>query len=162
VPSKSNLSLVPWPNPTRKAHQITKKERSKHDQHESSTELTTGSGHYEKSKFCTFCSYFLIFFLILYHLNRKHTNSQQNWTVGVSYRNFTIFSSKFKAPSRLSVRCLRSRIWASSHGQTRLGKHSRSQRKKHHNMISMKAQRSSRQGQTTSRNPNFALFSLIF
>jgi hypothetical protein len=32
----------------------------------------------------------------------------------VAYRNSTIFSMKFKAPSRLHVRCLRSRIWASS------------------------------------------------
>jgi hypothetical protein len=59
---------------------------------------------------------FLIFFLILYHLNRKHTNFQLNWTEDVAYRNSTIFSTKFKAPSRLWVRCLRSRIWASSCG----------------------------------------------
>jgi hypothetical protein len=71
--------------------------------------------------FCTFCSYFLIFFLILYHLNRKHTNFQLNWTEDVTYNYSTIFSTKFKAPSRLRVRCLRSRIWASSRGQTRLG-----------------------------------------
>jgi hypothetical protein len=36
------------------------------------------------------------------------------------------------------------------------------ERKKEHSMISMKAQRSSLRGQTTSRNPNFALFALIF
>jgi hypothetical protein len=30
-----NLSLFPWANPTRKPHQITKKKRSQHDQHES-------------------------------------------------------------------------------------------------------------------------------
>jgi hypothetical protein len=40
-----------------------------------------------------------IFFLILYDLNRKHTNFQLNWTEGVAYRNFTIFSTKVKAPS---------------------------------------------------------------
>jgi hypothetical protein len=37
----------------------------------------------------------------------------------MTYRNSTIFSTKFKAPSRLRVRCLRSQIWASFHGQTR-------------------------------------------
>jgi hypothetical protein len=61
---------------------------------------------------------FLIFFLILFDLNRKHTNFQLNWTEGVAQRNSTIFSTKFKAPSRVQVRCLRSRIWASSRGQT--------------------------------------------
>jgi hypothetical protein len=34
--------------------------------------------------------------------------------------------------------------------------------KKQHNTISTKAQRSSSPGQTTSRNPNFLLFTLIF
>jgi hypothetical protein len=29
-------------------------------------------------------SYFFIFFLILYDLNRKHTNFQLNWTEGVA------------------------------------------------------------------------------
>jgi hypothetical protein len=66
----------------------------------------------------TFCSYFLIFFLILYDLNRKHTNFQLNWTEGVAYKNSTVFNTNVKAPSRLRVRCLRSRIWASSRGQT--------------------------------------------
>jgi hypothetical protein len=33
---------------------------------------------------------------------------------------FHNFSTKFKAPSRVWVRCLRSRIWASSLGQTQL------------------------------------------
>jgi hypothetical protein len=61
-------------------------------------------------------SLFFDIFLILYHLNRKHTNFQLNWTEDMAYRNFTIFSMKFKAPYRLRVRCLRSRIWASSHG----------------------------------------------
>jgi hypothetical protein len=65
--------------------------------------------------------FFLIFFLILYHSNKKHTNFQLNWTEDVAYRNFTIFSTKFKASSRLRVSCLRSRIWASSREQTRLG-----------------------------------------
>jgi hypothetical protein len=60
---------------------------------------------------------FLIFFLILYHLNRKHTNFQLNWIEGVAYRNSIIFSMKFKAPSRVWVRCLRSQIWASSREQ---------------------------------------------
>jgi hypothetical protein len=69
-----------------------------------------------------FSSYFLIFFMILYDLNRKHTNFQLNWTEGVAYRNSTIFSTKSKAPSRLWVRCLRSRIWASFRGQTQLGR----------------------------------------
>jgi hypothetical protein len=64
---------------------------------------------------------FFDIFLIMYHLNRKHTNFQLNWTEDVAYRNSTIFSMKFKAPSRLRVRCLRCQIWASSHGQTRLG-----------------------------------------
>jgi hypothetical protein len=84
----------------------------------------------------------LIFFRILYHQNWKHTNFSLNWTEGVAYRNSTIFRSKFKAQSRLSIRCLRSRIWASSHGQTWLGRHSRSQGKKHHNTINTKAKRS--------------------
>jgi hypothetical protein len=69
---------------------------------------------------------------------------------------------KFKAPSRVLVRCLRSQIWTSSRGQTRLGRHSRSQRKKQHSTICTKAQWSSPRGQTTSRNPNFALFAPIF
>jgi hypothetical protein len=69
----------------------------------------------------TLFALFLIFFLILYDLNRKHTNFQLNWTEGVAYKNCTIFSMKFKAPSRLRVRWFRSQIWASSHGQTRLG-----------------------------------------
>jgi hypothetical protein len=64
--------------------------------------------------FASFALIFLIFFLILYHLNRKHTNFQLNWIEDVACRNSTIFSMKFKAPSRLRVRCLRSRIWASS------------------------------------------------
>jgi hypothetical protein len=71
--------------------------------------------------FALFALIFLIFFLILYHLNRKHTNFQPNWTEDVAYRNSIIFSMKCKALSRLWVRCLRSRIWASSHGQTHLG-----------------------------------------
>jgi hypothetical protein len=45
--------------------------------------------------------FFNIFFLILYHLNRKHTNFQLNWTEIVAYRNSIIFSMKFKIPSRL-------------------------------------------------------------
>jgi hypothetical protein len=90
--------------------------------------------------FALFGLIFLIFFVILYHL-RKHTNFQLNWTEGVAYWNSTSFSLKFKAPFRLWVRCLRIWIWASSHGEIRLGRHSRSQRKKQQNMISTKAQR---------------------
>jgi hypothetical protein len=71
--------------------------------------------------FALFVLIFWYFFLILYHLNRKHTNFQLDWTEGVAYKNSIIFSTKFKASSRLWVRCLRSRIWASCHGQTRLG-----------------------------------------
>jgi hypothetical protein len=71
--------------------------------------------------FALFALIFWCFFLIMYNLNRKHTNFQLNWAEGVACRNSTIFSTKFKAPSRVQVRCLRSRIWASSHGQTRLG-----------------------------------------
>jgi hypothetical protein len=71
--------------------------------------------------FALFAVIFLIFFLILYHLNTKHTNFQLNWTEDVAYRNSTIFSVNLKAPSRLRVSCLRSQIWASSRGQTRLG-----------------------------------------
>jgi hypothetical protein len=70
--------------------------------------------------FAPFALIFLIFFMILYDLNRKHTNFQLNWIEGVVYRNSTIFSIKFKAPSCLWVRCLRSQICASSHGQTQL------------------------------------------
>jgi hypothetical protein len=44
---------------------------------------------------------FLIFFLILYDLNRKHTNFQLNWTEDVAYRNSIIFITKFKATSRV-------------------------------------------------------------
>jgi hypothetical protein len=80
----------------------------------------------------------------------------------VAYKNSTIFSTKFKAPYRLWVRCLRSRIWASSHGQTRLGRHIGSQSEKQHNTVSLKAQWSSQRGQATSRNRNFALFSYLF
>jgi hypothetical protein len=65
-----------------------------------------------------FLLYFFLFFLMLYDLNRKHTNFHLNWTKGVAYRNSIIFSTKVKAPSWLWVRCLRSRIWASSYGQT--------------------------------------------
>jgi hypothetical protein len=111
--------------------------------------------------FALFALIFLIFFVILYHL-RKHTNFQLNWTEGVAYRNSTIFSTKFKVPSRLWVRCLRSRIWASSHGQNWLGRHIRSQREQQHNTVSLKAQCSSPRGQATSRNQNFALFSYLF
>jgi hypothetical protein len=67
--------------------------------------------------FVLFALIFMIFFLILYDLNRKHTNFQLNWTEGLAKRNYTIFSTKFKAPSWLRVRCLRSQIWASSRGQ---------------------------------------------
>jgi hypothetical protein len=105
---------------------------------------------------------FSIFFLILHHLDWKHTNFQLNWTEGVAYINSTIFGTKLRARSWLWVRCLRSRIWASSRGQHRLGRHNRSQRKKQHNTISTKAQRSSPRGQATSRNSNFALFAPIF
>jgi hypothetical protein len=35
--------------------------------------------------------------MILYKLNRKHTNFQLNWTEGVAYRNYTICSTKVKA-----------------------------------------------------------------
>jgi hypothetical protein len=47
---------------------------------------------------------FLLFFdifQIFYHINRKHANFQLNWTEDVAYRNSTIFSTKFKAPSQL-------------------------------------------------------------
>jgi hypothetical protein len=40
--------------------------------------------------------FFDIFFLILYHLNRRHTNFQLNWTEGVAYRNSTILAQKLK------------------------------------------------------------------
>jgi hypothetical protein len=49
--------------------------------------------------FALFALIFLIFFLILYHLNMKHTNFQLNWTECVAYKNSTIFSTKFKATS---------------------------------------------------------------
>jgi hypothetical protein len=65
--------------------------------------------------------FFWYFFLILYDLNRKHTNFQLNWTEDMAYRNYTFFSTKFKAPSRVWVSCLKSRIWASSHRQPWLG-----------------------------------------
>jgi hypothetical protein len=55
----------------------------------------------ENPNFTLFALIFLIFFLILYDLNRKHTNFQLNWTEGVAYRNSIIFSMKVKAPSRL-------------------------------------------------------------
>jgi hypothetical protein len=76
-----------------------------------------GQGTSRNPNFALFALIFLIFFLILYHL-RKHTNFQLHWTEDVAYRNSTISSTKFKAPSRLRVRCLRSRILASSRGQT--------------------------------------------
>jgi hypothetical protein len=104
----------------------------------------------------------LIFFLILYYLNWKHNNFLLHWTDGVAYRNYRIVCMKFKPPSQLWVRCLRSWIWASSHGQTRLGRHIISQRKKQQKTISMKARWSSPRGQNTSRKPNFALFARIF
>jgi hypothetical protein len=44
---------------------------------------------------------FFYIFLILYYLNRKQSNFQLNWAEGVAYRNSTIFSMKFKAPSWL-------------------------------------------------------------
>jgi hypothetical protein len=91
-----------------------------------------------KPIFSVFAHIFWYFFLILYHLNKKRTIFQLNWTEGVAYRNFTIFSTKFEAPSQLWVRWLRSRISEFSHGQTRLGRHYRWQRKKHHNTISTK------------------------
>ena len=112
--------------------------------------------------FALFVLICLIFFLILYYLNWKHNNFQLNWTEGVACRNYTIFCMKFKPPSQLWVRCLRSWIWASSHGQTRLGRHNISQRKKQQNTISTKARWSSPRGQNTSRKPNFALFARIF
>jgi hypothetical protein len=62
--------------------------------------------------------FLLLFFLIFFWFCINYTNFQLNWTEGVDYRNSTIFSAKFKAPSRLWVRCLRSRIWASSDRQT--------------------------------------------
>jgi hypothetical protein len=40
--------------------------------------------------------FFRYFFVILYDLTRKHTNFQLNWTEGVTYKNFIIFSMKFK------------------------------------------------------------------
>jgi hypothetical protein len=79
-----NFGLFPWANLTRKAQHITKKETAQHDQHESSTDLTTGSDHY-----------FLIFFLITYQL-RKHTNSQVNLIKGVAYRKSTILARNLK------------------------------------------------------------------
>jgi hypothetical protein len=109
-----------------------------------------------------FLLWFFDIFLILYHLNRKHSNFHLNWTEGVAYRNYTIFSTKFKRASWLWVRCHRSWIWASSHGQTRLGRHIRSQRKKHHHTISTKGRWNSPRGQNTCRKPNFALFGRIF
>jgi hypothetical protein len=48
------------------------------------------------SNFALFALIFLIFFLILYDLNRKHTNFQLNWTEGVAYRNFTISARNLK------------------------------------------------------------------
>jgi hypothetical protein len=51
-------------------------------------------------KILHFLLLFFDIFLILYHLNRKHTNFQLNWTKDVAYRNSTIFSAKVKAPSR--------------------------------------------------------------
>jgi hypothetical protein len=112
--------------------------------------------------FALFALIFLIFFLILYHLNRKRTIHQLNWIEGVAYGNSTIFSAKFKPPSWLWVRCIGSWIWASSHWQTWLVRHNISQRQKQHNTISMKAQRTSPRGQATIRNPNFTPFAPIF
>ena len=78
-----------------------KERKTQYYQHESSTEPATGPWLLLKSKFCTFCTYFFDIFLIPYYLNRKHTNFHINQTEGVAYRNSTIFSTKFKAPSRL-------------------------------------------------------------
>jgi hypothetical protein len=89
-----------------------------------------GQNTSRKPNFALFARIFWYFFLILYHLNRKRTIFQLNWTEGVAYRNFTIFSMKYEAPSQLRVRWLRSRISESSRGQTWLGRHNRSQRKK--------------------------------
>jgi hypothetical protein len=47
-------------------------------------------------KFALFALIFLIFFLILYDLNRKSTYFQLNWTEGVAYRNSTILARKLK------------------------------------------------------------------
>jgi hypothetical protein len=107
--------------------------------------------------FALFVLIFLIFFLILYHLNRKRTIFQLNWIEGVAYGNSIIFGAKFKPPSSLWVRCIGTWIWASSDGQTWLGRHNISQRKKQHNTISMKAQRTSPRGQATI----FLIFFLI-
>jgi hypothetical protein len=89
-----------------------------------------GQGTSRNPNFVYFALIFWYLFLILYHLNRKHTNFQLNQAEGVAYRNSTFFWLKFEAPSRLWVRCLRSQIWASTCGKTRLGRHNRSQRKK--------------------------------
>jgi hypothetical protein len=111
------------------------------------------------------------FFLIPYYLSWKHNNFQLNWTEGVACRNYTIFCMKFKPPSQLWVRCLRSWICASSHGQTRLGRHNISQRKKQQNTISTKARWSSPRGQNTIFQlnwtegvdyRNFTIFSMKF
>jgi hypothetical protein len=77
-----------------------------------------GQATSRNANFALFAPIFFDIFAILYHSNRKHTNLQLNWTEGVPYRNTTIFSMKFKAPSWLRVRCPRSWIWASSQGQT--------------------------------------------
>jgi hypothetical protein len=97
--------------------------KKQHSTISTKAQRSTPRGHTtsRNPNFALFALIFLIFFLILYDLNRKHTNFQLNWTEDVACRNSTIFSTKFKAPSRVRVRCLRSRIWASSHGQTRLG-----------------------------------------
>jgi hypothetical protein len=94
--------------------------------------------------------------------NTVSLKAQRRSPRGQAYRNYTIFCMKFKPPSQLWVGCLRGWIWASSHGQTRLGRHSTSQRKKQQKTINMKARWSSPRGQNTSRKPNFALFASIF
>ena len=123
---------------------------------------TRGQATSRNRNFALFVLIWVIFFLIPYYLNWKHNNFQLNWTEGVACRNYTIFCMKFKPPSQLWVRCLRSWIWAPSQGQTRLGRHNISQRKKQQNTISTKARWSSPRGQNTSRKPNFALFARIF
>jgi hypothetical protein len=91
--------------------------------------LPRGQANSRNPNFVLFALIFLIFFPILYHSNRKLTNFQLNGTEGVAYRNYTNFSTKFKAPSRHWVRCLTNQICASCCGQTRLGRHIISQGK---------------------------------
>jgi hypothetical protein len=120
-----------------------------------------GENTSRKPNFALFARVFLIFFLIRYHLNRKRTIFQLNWTEGVAYRNFTILVRNLKHHLSSKLGGLEVEFRNLPVGKPhKEGTTDHKERKTQHDPHESSMEPA--MGQTTCRNPNFALFAVNF